>query len=373
MKKTIILISLLMACQTITPAFGATKTCSSQASISLLKLAIDYNDNRANFLKFLIYVNASNDGIIKSRNEGDSKGEAGWQKNYYDASSYALGWANKGLQIEKKIRSELGKCKSGYGVNYSSNNGYISMNKKIKGIRFQSFKIPALVTMPIVSPTSVAPTTPTVAGKDRTAQNAGVGTKCVVGTSCLIGSTGPGGGVVFYDAGTQQNWGRYLEFAPNGWFGTASDPEVAWCNRTDIYVVANKISGWSVEIGKGKANTNAILEDCTSGAAVLARGYIGGGKSDWYLPAGDELNEVCKYALNQPTGDSKIPCRKSESRRGGFVDTPYSAYWASNETGPSFRVTSEVAWYQRFNNEDLYARGDTQKYVLNYVRPIRAF
>ena len=373
MKKTIILISLLMACQTITPAFGATKTCSSQASISLLKLAIDYNDNRANFLKFLIYVNASNDGIIKSRNEGDSKGEAGWQKNYYDASSYALGWANKGLQIEKNIRSELGKCKSGYGVNYSSNNGYISMNKKIKGIRFQSFKIPALVTMPIVSPTSVAPTTPTVAGKDRTAQNAGVGTKCVVGTSCLIGSTGPGGGVVFYDAGTQQNWGRYLEFAPNGWFGTASDPEVAWCNRTDIYVVANKISGWSVEIGKGKANTNAILEDCTSGAAVLARGYIGGGKSDWYLPAGDELNEVCKYALNQPTGDSKIPCRKSESRRGGFVDTPYSAYWASNETGPSFRVTSEVAWYQRFNNEDLYARGDTQKYVLNYVRPIRAF
>jgi len=370
MKRIAFLVILMMTFLAAPPAFGATKPCSNEALISLLKLSIDYNDNRANFRKLLIYVNASNDGILKSRREGDLKGEAGWQKNYYDASANALGWAKIGLQIEKNIRNSLGKCKSGYGVNYSADNGYIAMDKKIKGVRFPSFKIPALVTIPIASSSSPAPTVTEV---NKTAQNAGVGKKCVVGVSCLIGSTGPGGGVVFYDAGSEQAWGRYLEFAPNGWFGTASDPEVAWCNRTDIYVVANKISGWSVEIGKGKANTNAILEDCTSGAAVLARGYIGGGKNDWYLPSGDELNEVCKYALNQPTGDSKIPCRKSESRRGGFVDTPYSAYWASNETGPSFRVTSEVAWYQRFNNEDLYARGDTQKYVPNYVRPIRAF
>ena len=39
-----------------------------------------------------------------------------------------------------------------------------------------------------------------------------------VTVACQIGDTGPGGGVVFYDAGQPQPWGRYLEAAPAGWF-----------------------------------------------------------------------------------------------------------------------------------------------------------
>ena len=35
--------------------------------------------------------------------------------------------------------------------------------------------------------------------------------------SFIIGDTGPGGGIVFYDAGSQQTWGRYLE-AIDGWY-----------------------------------------------------------------------------------------------------------------------------------------------------------
>ena len=34
------------------------------------------------------------------------------------------------------------------------------------------------------------------------------------GRNCRIGNTGPGGGIVFYDAYSQQSWGRYLEVAP---------------------------------------------------------------------------------------------------------------------------------------------------------------
>ncbi|MFM8835538.1 MAG: hypothetical protein ACKOFM_01575, partial [Actinomycetota bacterium] len=34
------------------------------------------------------------------------------------------------------------------------------------------------------------------------------------GTGCSVGSVGPGGGVVFYDAGSPQWWGRYLEAWP---------------------------------------------------------------------------------------------------------------------------------------------------------------
>ena len=41
---------------------------------------------------------------------------------------------------------------------------------------------------------------------------------------CAIGDTGPGGGIVFYDAGAPQAWGRYLEAAPAGWFENPNSP-----------------------------------------------------------------------------------------------------------------------------------------------------
>ena len=31
------------------------------------------------------------------------------------------------------------------------------------------------------------------------------------GTNCKVGDVGPGGGIVYYDAGSMQWWGRFLE------------------------------------------------------------------------------------------------------------------------------------------------------------------
>ena len=65
---------------------------------------------------------------------------------------------------------------------------------------------------------------------ERALLDAGLGIRCIPGEFCPISSTGPGGGKVFYDAGSQQSWGQYLEVAPKGWSGKAVDPSELWCN-----------------------------------------------------------------------------------------------------------------------------------------------
>ena len=41
------------------------------------------------------------------------------------------------------------------------------------------------------------------------------------GENCVVGGLGPKGGIIFYDAGSQQWWGRYLEAQP----GSVERPE----------------------------------------------------------------------------------------------------------------------------------------------------
>jgi len=127
------------------------------------------------------------------------------------------------------------------------------------------------------------------------ARDEALGKACVVGGSCKVGRTGPGGGIVFYDAGTQQSWGRYLEFAPSDWSG-GQDISRQWCEKTDVLVGAS-----GQQIGTGKANTDLILASCTSGAAVMARAYKGGGKDDWSLPSKGELSALYSYDRDHPS------------------------------------------------------------------------
>ncbi len=168
--------------------------------------------------------------------------------------------------------------------------------------------------------------------------------------SYKIGNIGPGGGIVFYIAPRPQSWGQYLEVAPATWNGTSTDPRVLWCDVRDVSLVSTvtdpklkKLIG--TEIGKGRGNTQLMSTSCKSGAANLASAYRGGGKSDWFLPSKDELNQMY---VNKPT----------------IGDFASGSYWSSSEDSAS------NAWAQYFRLRFQY---DTDKNDTVHVRPVRAF
>jgi hypothetical protein len=95
-----------------------------------------------------------------------------------------------------------------------------------------------------------------------------------------VGQTGPGGGIVFYDAGSTQAWGRYLEAAPSD---TGS-------GRLWTYPFTQG-AGLSLPstLGSGYANTVA-LANAGSAVASATLSYDGGGKSDWFMPDNAMMN-----------------------------------------------------------------------------------
>ncbi|MEJ6607350.1 MAG: DUF1566 domain-containing protein, partial [Candidatus Planktophila sp.] len=91
----------------------------------------------------------------------------------------------------------------------------------------------------------------------------------------------------------------------------------------------------------------------------------------WFIPSMNELNELCKYARGQSTGDPTVACvsgsgtfkstANAGTDLGGFV---VNYYWSSSEDNAG------IAWRQYFGSGYLhnYLKGSTY-----YVRPVRAF
>jgi hypothetical protein len=189
---------------------------------------------------------------------------------------------------------------------------------------------------------------------------------CAQDGKCVVGNTGPGGGIVFYvhpGGGTFASPGsdcgascRYLEVAP-----AASEASRTWAtgsNRAPTGAVATGIgSGYqnTVDINAQAGNVAA------SSAAVYAFDYSNNGKTDWHQPSKDELNELCKYAKQQTTGDTSVACASTGSLREGFSA---STYWSSSDN------LFSRAWFQSFLNG---SQASNPKSISSRVRPVRAF
>ena len=157
------------------------------------------------------------------------------------------------------------------------------------------------------------------------------GAVCVAGGPCAIGDTGPGGGIVFYDAGSVQPWGRYLEAAPEGWSGAPWDPVALWCSITDTLIPG----AMGTAIGTGAANTANMLAACSSGAANLARSYTspvlgnaprgvrvvagqGSVTVSWQPPSDNGGSKVTKYVVTATPGARSCSTSGSSCRVTGL-------------------------------------------------------
>jgi hypothetical protein len=133
---------------------------------------------------------------------------------------------------------------------------------------------------------------------------------CADGGACALGETGPGGGKVFYVAGsnftsTGSDCGtacKYLEAALSDHSST-----VAWCSNT-----SSSLGVTAQGIGSGMSNTTTADSTCTSGAIQVAADYTNNSKTDWHLPSKDELAQL--YA-----------------ERTRFAGFSYDYYWSSSE------------------------------------------
>jgi hypothetical protein len=159
--------------------------------------------------------------------------------------------------------------------------------------------------------------------------------------ACKIGSVGPGGGWIFFvDYNDQYSGFNYLEAAP------ADIAAVAWCSNTVTSISA--AAGWSAKgVGKGQANTTAMLGVCSSGAAIQADRYSTATISDWFLPSLGEVKLMYDNLL--------------EAGVSSFGNTNY---WSSSES------SANNAWSQFFNTG---GQSNVGKHTTLPVRAVRAF
>ena len=165
-----------------------------------------------------------------------------------------------------------------------------------------------------------------------------------------IGQTGPGGGRIFITPSTPGNTtGRYFEVAPKNWYTGSKSPylKAPWRNDGPTVKWAVGVGTTAVEIGRGYQNTLAIAARHAVSAAAYCRSYRGGGKTDWFLPSKNELNQI--YEMNKWGAIS------------GFLN---EVYWSSTEANADYASSRDfLTGVANINSK-------TNK---NHVLPVRSF
>jgi len=188
-------------------------------------------------------------------------------------------------------------------------------------------------------------------------------------TVCKVGDIGPGGGIVFYDAGKDEYWGRYLEIAPKACEGV----KLPWRpvgNAKTVYQDSNGQTAAQLRVlakgvGMGKVNTRIITLALGTGAyaAKYAEDLACSGVDDWFLPSKDELDLAYNRLAQNRVGGQDSPV-------GGFNK---GYYWTSTD------YNNTTAWTEYFMDGQQFDRVQTlsgnNKPPANpfRVRPIRAF
>ena len=203
---------------------------------------------------------------------------------------------------------------------------------------------------------------------------------CATGGTCVVGNTGPGGGIVFYVASTGFNCGSGFTStgSPTGGLclyleADSSDlAETPWCNLQNVITA----SSFSEAIGAGYANTVLMTtnSNCASGLGYSARSVSTGGKSDWYLPSNDELNQMCKWQRGQSTSAATQAtlCNGTGTLNSGSGASLFSStrdYRTSNQ-----QIGGNAIWnafVQSFSTGN--RGGDLSKGNSERSRAIRAF
>ena len=188
-------------------------------------------------------------------------------------------------------------------------------------------------------------------------------------TVCNIGDIGPGGGIVFYDAGKDEYWGRYLEIAPKECEGV----KLPWRPTGNTKTVYKETNGQTAAemrllakaVGMGKVNTRFITLGLGDGnyAAKYAEDLNCSGVDDWFLPSKDELDLAYNRLAQNRVGGQDTPV-------GGFNK---GYYWTSTD------YNNTTAWTEYFMDGQQFDRvqtlsGNKQPPANPFrVRPIRAF
>jgi uncharacterized protein involved in high-affinity Fe2+ transport len=132
----------------------------------------------------------------------------------------------------------------------------------------------------------------------------------------------------------------------------------AWSNVTSTLIGSTAQSTWN-----GLSNSNAIVGQAgfTSGAAKLCLDSTNNSKSDWYLPAIDELSLLWQNRFNVNT---TLSGNSSFGNISGATQILYNSYWSSTE------FSASNAWNFFLNYGYAY---DYNKINTYYVRAVRKF